>query len=80
MFLLISSVAHETAGVNEEMGKSFVLRLKNGEMICNVLPKKSGGADEIGRLIKKTKLPEEAWQDPETEIYLFSSQGFGEEL
>ena len=29
---------------------------------------------------KKAKLPEDAWQDPETEIYLFSSQIFGEEL
>ena len=29
---------------------------------------------------KKAKLPEETWQDPETEIYLFSSQVFGEEL
>ena len=27
---------------------------------------------------KKAQLPEEAWQDPETEIYLFSSQVFGE--
>lgn len=27
---------------------------------------------------KKAQLPEEAWQDPETEIYLFSSQAFGE--
>jgi uncharacterized protein (TIGR00296 family) len=28
---------------------------------------------------KKAKLPEEAWQDSETEIYLFGSQVFGEE-
>ena len=27
---------------------------------------------------KKVQLPEEAWQDSETEIYLFSSQVFGE--
>ncbi len=27
---------------------------------------------------KKAQLPEEAWQDSETEIYLFSSQPFGE--
>ena len=27
---------------------------------------------------KKAQLPEEAWQDPETEIYLFNSQVFGE--
>ena len=28
---------------------------------------------------KKAKLPDDAWQDPETEIYLFSSQVFEEE-
>ena len=28
---------------------------------------------------KKAKLPVEAWQDSETEIYLFGSQVFGEE-
>lgn len=32
----------------------------------------------LQQVCKKTQLPEEAWQDPETEIYLFSSQGFGE--
>ena len=29
---------------------------------------------------KKAKLPEEAWQDPETEIYLFGSQVFGKTI
>ena len=36
MFLLVSSVAHDTVSVNEEMGKS----LKNGEMDRNVVLKK----------------------------------------
>ena len=40
MFLLISSVAYRTASVNEEMGKSLVLRLKNGEVNRNVPRKK----------------------------------------
>jgi AmmeMemoRadiSam system protein A len=33
----------------------------------------------LQRACKKAKLPEEAWQDSETEIYLFGSQVFGEE-
>lgn len=32
----------------------------------------------LQQVCKKAQLPEEAWQDPETEIYLFSSQVFGE--
>ena len=44
MFLLISSVAHDTASVNEEMGKSLALRLKNGEMNRNVMREK----EEVG--------------------------------
>ena len=42
MFLLISSVAHETVSVNEEMGKSLALHLKNGEMNRNVVGEKEG--------------------------------------
>ena len=42
MFLLISSVAHDTASVNEEMGKSLALHLKNGEMNRNVVGEKEG--------------------------------------
>ena len=33
----------------------------------------------LQQVCKKAQLPEEAWQDSETEIYLFSSQVFGEE-
>ena len=40
MFLLISSVAHETASVNEEMGKSLALHLKNGEIDRSVAHQK----------------------------------------
>ena len=32
----------------------------------------------LQQVCKKAQLPKEAWQDPETEIYLFSSQVFGE--
>ena len=32
----------------------------------------------LQQVCKKAKLPEEAWQDSETEIYLFSSHVFGE--
>ena len=42
MFLLISSVAHETVSVNKEMGKSLALHLKNGEMNRNVVGEKEG--------------------------------------
>ena len=42
MFLLISSVAHDTVSVNKEMGKSLALHLKNGEMNRNVVDEKEG--------------------------------------
>ncbi len=32
----------------------------------------------LQQVCKKAQLPEGAWQDPETEIYLFSSQVFAE--
>ena len=37
-------------------------------------------AQFLQQACKKAKLAEEAWQDLETEIYLFSSQVFGEEF
>ena len=46
MFLLISSVAHDRAGVNKEMGKSLALHLKNGEMNLNVVREK----EEAGQM------------------------------
>ena len=42
MFLLISSVAHDTMSVNKEMGKSLALHLKNGEINRNAVREKEG--------------------------------------
>lgn len=40
MFLLISSVAHDTMSVNEEIGKSSTLHVKNGETNCDIMREK----------------------------------------
>ena len=49
MFLLISSVAHDTMSVNKEMGKSLALHLKNGEINRNAVREKEGaGQMKIG--------------------------------
>ena len=37
------------------------------------------GTEFLQQTCRKAGLPEDAWQEPETEIYLFSSQVFGEE-
>ena len=51
MFLLISSVAHDTVGVNREMGKSTVLHLKNGAKIYYVVHRK----EEVGQMKTESK-------------------------
>ena len=40
MFLLISSVAHDTMSVNKEIGKSPVLHMENGEIKCDSMREK----------------------------------------
>ena len=61
------------------------LYIKDGEYSGLLLPQVATAhnwdrTQFLQQACKKAKLPDEAWQDPETEIYLFSSQVFGEEF
>jgi AmmeMemoRadiSam system protein A len=60
------------------------LYIKHGEHSGLLLPQVATAhnwnrTQFLQQACKKAKLPEEAWQDSETEIYLFGSQVFGEE-
>ena len=59
------------------------LYIKHGEHSGLLLPQVAtvhnwNCTEFLQQACKKAKLPDKAWQDPETEIYLFSSQVFGE--
>ena len=61
------------------------LYIKDGEYSGLLLPQVATAhnwdrTQFLQQACKKAKLPDEAWQDVETEIYLFSSQAFGEKV
>lgn len=60
------------------------LYIKNGEHDGLLLPQVATAhnwnrTQFLQQTCKKAQLPEDAWQNPEAEIYLFNSQVFGEE-